>query len=208
MTTANATIESRRFGVEIEVEGISTERARRELRLPSVSVGWVKSFHQKDETHHKEPQRITASLLAGGEWPHVGEGWMNTVYTKTPSLYDHLCLRSPKMPRSLLRGASLSMLVVGGGLRSTEATFTHPTGFGLEVARMVWLLEPVSRNQQELDNGKPDESHYERSEILEIYPCPNPPAYRLDGIHMQDQIVALAGNAGDLGHQLGLSQPC
>ena len=37
MTTGNATIESRRFGVEIEVEGISTERARRELALPA---GW------------------------------------------------------------------------------------------------------------------------------------------------------------------------
>ena len=32
-----ATIESRRFRVEIDVEGICTERARRELRL---SAGW------------------------------------------------------------------------------------------------------------------------------------------------------------------------
>ncbi len=37
MTTSNAAIESRRFGVELEVEGISTDWARRELRL---STGW------------------------------------------------------------------------------------------------------------------------------------------------------------------------
>lgn len=37
MTTANSTIESRRFGVEIELEGISTERARRE---PALATGW------------------------------------------------------------------------------------------------------------------------------------------------------------------------
>lgn len=37
MPNGNATIESRRFGVEIEVEGISTERARRELRPPAGS---------------------------------------------------------------------------------------------------------------------------------------------------------------------------
>ena len=41
MPNGNASIESRQFGVRIELEGISTERARREPRLPR---GWVATY--------------------------------------------------------------------------------------------------------------------------------------------------------------------
>lgn len=52
----NATIESRRFEVETQVEGISAEGARRELRLPR---GWAAT---RDGSLRQPPQAKAGGL--------------------------------------------------------------------------------------------------------------------------------------------------
>jgi hypothetical protein len=59
MTNRSATIDSRRFGVEIEVEGISTERARRELALPR---GWKVA---RDGSLHDGCEIVSPPLTLG-----------------------------------------------------------------------------------------------------------------------------------------------
>jgi len=78
----------------------------------------------------------------------------------------------------------------------------------LEVAGMIRLPEGPERGQKKGNNRGLQSCLQQCHEVIVAYGPSNLPAYRFQGVDMQDQVIAMALNVIYFSYQLGLPQAC